>query len=335
MKPLDRIFRTRCLARIAIASLVSILLAGTPALADPLPSWNATPTKQAIVDFVEAVTTEGSDDYVAPARRIAAFDNDGTLWAEQPLYFQLLYVFDRVRALAPDHPEWKEQEPFASILEGDPRAALAGGEAALLELVMATHSGQTEDEFSATVATWLASARHPETGKALTSMVYQPMLELIAYLRLNDFKVFIVSGGGIDFLRVFSENLYGIPPEQVVGSSIKAKFEERDGQPVLVKIPEIDLIDDKAGKPVGIHRYIGRRPIFTGGNSDGDFQMLQYASAGDGPSFGMIVHHDDAGREYAYDRDSSIGRLERGLDEGRDRGWTIVSMKRDWKTVFP
>jgi phosphoserine phosphatase len=305
------------------------------AVADPLPSWNTTPTKAAIVRFVESVSEEGSDDYVAPARRIATIDNDGTLWTEQPMYFQLFFVLDRIQALAPAHPEWKTEEPFASVLQGDLQSAMSGGEKALLEMAMATHAGQTEAEFNATVANWLASEKHPETGRPFTEMVFQPMLELIAYLRLNDFKVFVVSGGGIDFVRVFSEAVYGIPAERVVGSSIKAKFEERNGEPVVVKIPEIDLIDDKAGKPVGIHRYIGQRPIFAAGNSDGDFEMLQYVTAGDGPRFGMLIHHDDADREYAYDRGSMIGGLARGLDDGPRQGWTIVSMKNDWRVIYP
>ncbi len=304
-------------------------------MADPLPSWQSTPTKASIIDFVASVAEEGSDTYVAPARRIATIDNDGTLWTEQPMYFQFLYVLDRIQALAPAHPEWNKKEPFASVLRGDLESALAGGEKSLLEMTMATHAGQTEEEFKTTVADWLASKKHPITGRPLTEMVFQPMLELISYLRLNNFKVFIVSGGGIDFVRVFSEAVYGIPAERVVGSSIKAKFELRNGEPVVVKIPELDLIDDKVGKPVGIHRYIGQRPIFAAGNSDGDFEMLQYVTAGDGPRFGMLVHHDDAEREYAYDRGSMIGGLERGLDVGPDLGWIVVSMKNDWRVIYP
>ncbi|MGI9240991.1 MAG: HAD family hydrolase, partial [Verrucomicrobiales bacterium] len=269
------------------------------------------------------------------AERIAVFDNDGTLWAEQPLYFQVLYAFDRIKALAPENPDWADKEPFASIIKGDIEGALAGGEKALIKAVMSTHAGITAGEFSDSVREWLKTAKHPKTGRAYTEMVYQPMLELLAYLRAEGYKTFIVSGGGIDFLRVFSEEVYGIPPEQVVGSSIQSKYEVRDGKPVVVKLPEIDLVDDKAGKPVGIHRYIGRRPIFAGGNSDGDFQMLEWTSAGDGPRFGLIVHHTDGEREFAYDRDSHIGRLVRGLDEGPERGWTIIDMKNEWKTVFP
>jgi phosphoglycolate phosphatase-like HAD superfamily hydrolase len=317
--------------------LFAFILAGQGCAraSDPLPSWNDGDSKQAITAFVETVTTSDSPDFVPPSHRIAVFDNDGTLWSEQPLYFQVIYTFDRIQELAPQHPEWNEQEPFASALKGDIPSALSGGVKALLEMIMATHAGLTAEEFAQAVSDWLATARHPESGKPFTAMVYQPMLELLDYLRANDFKVFIVSGGGIDFLRVFAEDVYGIPPEYVIGSSIKAKYEVRDGEPVIVKLPEIDLIDDKAGKPVGIHRYIGRRPILAAGNSDGDFQMLEWTTSGDGARLGLIVRHDDAEREWAYDRDSHIGRLDRGLDEGPGRGWKIVSMKDDWNTVYP
>jgi phosphoglycolate phosphatase-like HAD superfamily hydrolase len=291
--------------------------------------------KAAITAFVEKVTREGSPDFVPPSERIAVFDNDGCLWSEQPLYFQAIFIFDRIKQLAPQHPEWKEKEPFSSVLKGDTKAALAGGEHALLEMAMATHAGMTTEEFEKSVTDWLATARHPQTGKLYTEMVYQPMLELLQYLRANGFKTFIVSGGGIDFLRPWAEKVYGIPPEQIVGSSIKAKYEPRDGKPVIIKLPELDFIDDKAGKPVGIHRHIGRRPIFAAGNSDGDFEMLEWTTAGPGPRFGMIVHHDDAGREFAYDRESHVGKLARGLDEAPARGWQLVSMKNDWKAIFP
>ena len=316
---------------VLLLSSVSAMIA----CADPLPSWNETPTKKAIVAYVEKTTTKGSSGYIVPAERVATFDNDGCLWAEQPMYFQAFYIFDRIKALAPGHPEWKEKEPFASVLKGDVKGALAGGEKALLEMAMATHAGLTDEEFRKVVADWLATARHPKTGMAYDKMVYQPMLELLAYLRANDFKTFIVSGGGIDFLRVFAEETYGIPPEQVVGSSIGAKYELRNGKPVVVKAPDSLFIDDKDGKPVGIHQHIGRRPVFAAGNSDGDFQMLEWTTSGDGARFGLLVHHDDAEREFAYDRESHIGKLSRGLDEGPDRGWTIVSMKRDWKTIYP
>ena len=303
--------------------------------ADPLPSWNDTAPKQAIVAFVEKVTREGSPDFVPPAERIAVFDNDGCLWAEQPMYFQAIFIFDRIKALAPQHPEWKDKEPFASVLKGDVKAALAGGEKALLEMAMATHAGMTTEEFEKIVNDWITTAKHPKTGKLYTEMVYQPMLEVLTYLRANGFKTFIVSGGGIEFMRPWAERVYGIPPEQVIGSSIKTKYEVRDGKPVIVRLPELNFIDDKAGKPVGIQQHIGRRPVIAVGNSDGDFEMLEWTTAGNGPRFGLIVHHTDADREWAYDRESHIGRLAHGLDEGPNRGWTIVSMKDDWKTIFP
>lgn len=302
---------------------------------DLLPSWNDGPNKQAIIEFVTKTTDQNQASFIPPTRRIATFDNDGTLWSEQPLYFQAIYIFDRIKELAPEHPEWQHKEPYASVLNGDSKSALAGGKQALLEMLMGTHAAVTASEFSESVADWLASARHPDSGKPYTAMVYKPMLELLDYLRDNDFKVFIVSGGGTDFLRVFAEEVYGVPPEQVVGSSLKAKYEIRNGLPVIVKQAEVDFIDDKAGKPVGIHRYIGRRPILAVGNSDGDFEMLEWTSAGEGPSLAMIVHHDDAEREWAYDRESHIGRLVRGLDEGPQRGWKIISMKNDWNLIYP
>jgi hypothetical protein len=302
---------------------------------DLLPSWNDTAPKKAIVAFVEKVTKQGSADFVPPAERIAVFDNDGTLWSEQPMYFQAFFIFDRIKKLAPQHPEWKEKEPFASVLKGDVNAALAGGEHALIEMAMATHAGMTTDEFETIVADWIATAKHPKTGRLYTEMVYQSMLELLAYLRANGFKTFIVSGGGIEFMRPWAEKVYGIPPEQVIGSSIKTKFEIRDGQPVLMRLPELNFIDDKAGKPVGINQHIGRQPIAAFGNSDGDFQMLEWTTSGVGARLGMIIHHNDAEREYAYDRKSSIGRLDRGLDEAEKNGWSIVSMKDDWRIIYP
>ncbi len=302
---------------------------------DPLPSWNDTAAKEAIVAFVEQVTREGSEDYVPPAERIATFDNDGNLWAEQPAYFQLFFAADRIRALAPQHPEWQTEEPFASLLKGDLEALHAGGMAAINDILMATHAGMTTDEFAAIVRGWVATARHPTTDRRYIDMVYQPMLELLDYLRANDFKTFIVSGGGIEFMRPWVESVYGIPPEQVVGSSIKTRFELRDGQPVLVRLPEIDFIDDKAGKPVGINSHIGRRPLLASGNSDGDLQMLQYTAAGAGPRLMLYLHHTDAEREWAYDRESSVGKLDEGLDEARAKGWTVIDMKADWKVVFP
>lgn len=303
--------------------------------ADPLPSWNDTAPKKAILAFVDKVTREGSPGFVPPAERIAVFDNDGTLWSEQPMYFQAFFIFDRIKQLAPQHPEWKENEPFASVLKGDLKKALAGGEKALIEMAMATHAGMTTEEFEQIVTGWINTAKHPTTGRPYTEMIYQPMLELLEYLRANGFKTFIVSGGGIEFMRPWTERVYGIPPEQVVGSSIKTRYEVRDGKPALVRLPELNFIDDKAGKPVGIHSHIGRRPIFAAGNSDGDFQMLEWTTAGSGPRFALLVHHTDAEREFAYDRESHIGTLSRGLDEGPGRGWTIVDMKLDWRRVFP
>jgi phosphoserine phosphatase len=280
------------------------------------------------------VTTEGGPDFVPVPERIAVFDNDGTLWAEQPFYFQGLFAFDRVKALSSQHPEWKSKEPFASLLKGDMKGALAGGDRAILDVVMATHAGMTTEEFEKIVKDWVATATHPVTRRPYTEMVYQPMVELLAYLRANGFKTFIVSGGGIEFVRPWVERVYGIPPEQVVGSSIKTKFELRDGKPVLMRLAEVHFIDDKAGKPVGIHQQIGRRPIAAFGNSDGDFEMLEWVTAGTGARFGLLVHHDDAVREFAYDRASAAGKLDRGLDEAPKRGWTVVSMKNDWKRVF-
>jgi phosphoserine phosphatase len=315
-------------------ALVFVVLA-IAQTADPLPSWNDGNAKLSIIAFVAKVTKEGSPDYVPPAERIATFDNDGTLWAEQPMYFQLIFALDRVKALAPQHPEWKDNEPFASLLKGDVKTALAGGEHSILEIVMATHAGMTTEEFDKDVKNWLATAKHPTTKRPYTEMVYQPMLEVLAYLRANGFKTFIVSGGGIEFMRPWTEKVYGIPPEQVVGSSIKTKFEMRDGKPVLVRFPEMNFLDDKGDKPVGIQQYIGRRPIAAFGNSDGDLQMLQWTTAGQGPRFALYVHHTDAKREWAYDRESSIGRLDKGLDEAQAKGWTVVDMKQDWKVIYP
>ena len=321
-------------AKLYLLPVLLLLMAAPAQGADELSSWNDGKAKQSIVAFVERVTTQGGADFVPEAERIAVFDNDGTLWAEQPLYFQLLFALDRVKVLAPQHPEWSTQEPFASLLKGDVKAALAGGEHAITQIVMTTHSGMTTEEFDQIVRDWIASAKHPKTGRLYTEMVYQPMLELLTYLRANGFKTFIVSGGGIDFMRPWTEEIYGIPPEQVVGSSGKTSFEMRDGTPVLMRLPEINFIDDKAGKPVGIHQHIGRRPIAAFGNSDGDLQMLQWTCSGADPRFCLYVHHTDAEREWAYDRQSSIGRLDLGLDAAADGGWTVVDMKSDWKKVF-
>jgi phosphoserine phosphatase len=320
----------------ALALLVAVLAiaASNAQAADPLPSWNAGPAKARIVGFVKAVTDKAGKDYVAPAERIAVFDNDGTLWSEQPAYFQLAFAIDRVKALAASRPEWKETQPFKAALEGDAKALAASGEKGLLELVMATHAGNTADEFAQIVRDWAKSATHPKAKRRYTELTYKPMRELLDYLRANGFKTYIVSGGGVEFLRALSQELYGIPPEQVIGSSVKTRYEVRDGKPVIVRLPEIDFIDDKAGKPVGIHKFIGRRPIAAFGNSDGDFEMLEWTTAGPGARLGVVVHHDDAAREFAYDRESHVGRLARGLDEAGKRGWLVVSMKDDWRTVY-
>jgi hypothetical protein len=312
----------------------SLLLAASASAADPLPSWNDGAAKKSLLAFVEAVTKEGGSDFVPPAERIAVFDNDGTLWAEQPLYFQFQFALDRVKALAPRHPEWKTQEPFSFLLAGDTKAFLAGGEKSLMAVLAASHTGMTTAEFEQVAKEWLATAKHPKTGRLYTEMVYQPMLELLAHLRANGFETFIVSGGGVEFMRAFAERVYGIPPEHVIGSQGKLSYELRDGKPVLVKLPEVQFVDDGPGKPAGIQTFIGRRPILAFGNSDGDQQMLQWTAAGDGDRFLGLVHHTDAEREWAYDRASHIGKLDEALDEANARGWTVVDMKRDWKRVF-
>ena len=308
---------------------------GAAAPSDPLASWNDGVSKRSIVDFVNRVTREGGPDFVPPPERIATFDNDGTLWSEKPLPFQVVFAFDRVKALAPQYPDWKTREPFASLLKGDMAGVAAGGEKGALAIMAATHTGMTTDEFSAQVNDWLATAKHPTTGRLFTEMVYQPMLEVLAYLRANGFKTFIVSGGGVEFMRPWAERVYGIPPEQVVGSAGKTKLEERNGRLVLVKLPEIDFIDDKEGKPVGIQSRIGRRPIAAFGNSDGDLQMLQWTMAGPGARFALFVHHDDAAREFAYDRTDKLQQFNKGWDEAVAKRWTVVSMKSDWKTIYP
>lgn len=312
-------------------------LAATSATAqtDPLPSWNDGPVKQAILDFVKRVTVEGAADFVPIPERIAVFDNDGTLWSEQPIYFQFAFAVDRVKALAPEHPEWKTKEPFKSLLAGDLKGLAASGEKGLLEVMAVSHTGMTTESFTTTVTDWLAGAQHPRFKRPYTDLVYQPMLELTSYLRGQGFKTFIVSGGGIEFMRPWTEKIYGIPPEQVVGSSGVAKFEMgADGKPVLMKEAKVEFIDDGPGKPVGINRFIGRRPIFAFGNSDGDQQMLEWTAAGTGLRFMGLVHHTDAEREWAYDRQSHIGKLDRALDEANAKGWTVADMKRDWKRVF-
>ncbi len=309
--------------------------AQTAAASNPLPSWNDGAAKQSIIDFVTAVTREGSPDFVPVPQRIATFDNDGTLWCEHPMYNQLVFALDRVKAMAPLHPEWKDKQPFKAVLDGDMKALAASGEHGLMEVMMAAHAGMTADEFTKIVIDWIATARHPRFKRPYTELVYQPMLEVLAYLRANSFKTYIVSGGGIEFMRPWSERVYGVPPEQVVGSSIKTRFEMRQGRPELFRLPEVNFIDDKAGKPVGINQHIGRRPIAAFGNSDGDLEMLQWTTMSGGRRFGLIVHHTDAEREYAYDRDTEFGKLDKALDAAVVNKWTVADMKKDWKVIFP
>ncbi len=319
-----------------LAGAVAILAgASGSAHGEPLASWNDGTTKSAITEFVQRVTTEGTPDFVPPPARIAVFDNDGTLWAEQPAYFQLLFAIDRITDLAPQHPEWQTNPLFRAVLDGDMQTLAASGEKGLLELIMTTHAGMTRDGFANVVRQWITTARHPTTGRLYTEMVYQPMLELLDYLRVSGFKTYIVSGGGVEFMRVFAEEVYGIPPEQVLGSSIKTEFVMLDSGPVIKRLPEVDFINDKAGKPLNINRHLGRRPIAAFGNSDGDLQMLQWTAAGAGPRFCLFVRHTDGEREWAYDRESHIGQLDKGLDEARKQGWTVVDMQHDWSVVFP
>jgi phosphoserine phosphatase len=306
------------------------------AQSDPLPSWNDGPAKRAIVEFVQSVTKEGGAHFVPAPQRIATFDNDGTLWSEQPIYFQFAFALDRVKVLAPQHPVWKTQQPFKAVLEGDMKAVMASGEQGLAELLLATHTGMTTDDFTSTVCAWLTTAKHPTHKRAYTQLVYQPMLELLAYLRQNGFKTYIVSGGTVEFMRAFSEKVYGIPPEQVVGTSFVTRFQVAEGgEPVLMREAKVEFIDDGPGKPVGIERFIGRRPILAFGNSDGDQQMLEWTAGGPGARLMGLVHHTDGKREWAYDRQSHIGRLDKALDEARAKKWLVVDMKRDWKQVFP
>ena len=320
---------------IALVGVVVTLATTNAYAADPLPSWNDGKVKESIIDFVEKVTKEGSSDFVAANERIATFDNDGTLWSEQPIYFQLQFAMDRVKQLAPQHPEWKSTQPFQAVLENDQQAILDSGERGLIKLVMATHANMTTDQFAKSVKEWIATAKHPRFGRPYPELVFQPMLELLKYLRVNQFKTYIVSGGGVEFVRVFAEEVYGIPPEQVIGSTIKTKFEMRDEIPVLIRIPEVDFINDKAGKPVAINKFIGVRPIAAFGNSDGDLQMLQWTAAGDGVSLQMVIHHTDAKREWAYDRDSHIGKLDELLNQAKKQGWSIANMQLDWKIIYP
>jgi hypothetical protein len=307
-----------------------------PALAqdDPLPAWNEGGSKKAVLDFVAAVTREGTADFIPVPERIATFDNDGTLWCEQPMYVQLAFALDRVKALSSKHPEWRQKQPFKAVLDNDLASLAKSGETGLVELVMATHAGMSTAEFEEIASDWIKTARHPKFDRPYTDLVYQPMLELLAYLRANGFKTFIVSGGGIEFMRPWSDSIYGVPPEQVVGSSVKTRFEIDRDHPVLIRLPAIDFVDDGPGKPAGINSHIGRRPIAAFGNSDGDLQMLQWTTVSEGRRLGLIVHHTDAEREYSYDRKSPFGRLDKALDAARSNNWVVVSMKDDWKRVF-
>jgi phosphoglycolate phosphatase-like HAD superfamily hydrolase len=316
-------------------AVLTVFLSSATVAADPLASWNEGPAKKSIMEFVTAVTDKNGKDYVAPAERIATFDNDGTLWVEYPMYTQVLFAFERVKELAPQHPEWKTTQPFKALLEGDMKTVGASGMKGLMEIVMATHSGMTAAEFEQEVSHWLATTKQKKFDRLYTELIYQPQLELLDYLRANGFKTFIVSGGGMAFMRPNSERLYGIPPQQVVGSSVVAEFQVKDGKPQLVRMPKIDFINDKAGKPVGIYQHIGRRPILAFGNSDSDMQMIEYTLAGEGRRLGLFVHHTDAAREYAYDRKSHVGTLNKALDQAAANGWVIVDMKKNWKKVFP
>ncbi|MGM4913146.1 HAD family hydrolase [Rhizobium sp. 768_B6_N1_8] len=325
------------LARSAISIVIAALFlaASAQAQSDPLPSWNDTAPKAAIVAFVEKVTKPGSPDFVPEPERIAVFDNDGTLWVEHPMYTQLAFALDRVKTLAPQHPEWKNVQPFKAVLEGDMKTLAASGEKGLLQLIMVTHAGMTNDDFQKVVTDWLSAARDPKFKRPYTELVYQPMVELLSYLRANGFKTFIVSGGGVEFMRPWTEEVYGVPPEQVIGSSIKTQFKMQDDMPTLRRLPEVNFIDDKAGKPVGINEQIGRRPIAAFGNSDGDLEMLQWTTMAGAPArLGMLVHHTDAEREYAYDRNTEFGRLDKALDAAAITGWTVIDMKADWKQMF-
>ncbi len=330
------ITRRGWLAAVALSALLGACAPMAPATkADPLPSWNEGSNKQRIVDFVRAVTTEGSKDYVLPTERIATFDNDGTLWLEYPLYTQVRFVFDRIRELAPQHPEWKEKEPYKSVIAGDIKGAMASGEKGLFEMVLVAQSGATTEEFAEISRQWILASNDPRFKRPYTELTYQPMQELLSYLRANGFKTFIVSGGSVEFMRGFTRETYGIPNEQVIGTRQKLDFAVKDGKPMVTMLPQLDSNDDKQGKPINIAAIIGKRPIAAFGNSDGDFQMLQWTTAGPGKRLGMLVHHDDAAREYAYDRNSSIGRLAEGLDQYQAMGWGLISMKDDWKVVFP
>jgi phosphoglycolate phosphatase-like HAD superfamily hydrolase len=307
----------------------------TPTEVATLHSWNDGATKDRITQFVEKTTNPSSSDFVPENKRIAVFDNDGTLWAESPIYFQLFYAVDFIKKNASSHPEWSNNPTIKAILNDDLHTALAGGEKALAEIIMVSHAGMTEEEFKSSVSTWLQNEKHPDTGKAFNKMIYQPMVELLEYLRSNGYKTFIVSGGGIDFIRVWAEEAYGIPPYQVVGSSLKAEYKEIDGKNQVVKLPELNFYDDKGGKPVGIHQHIGETPTMAFGNSDGDYEMLEYTTQSPGARLGVFIHHTDSVREYAYDRNTLVGKLVRGLDNAEANGWLLVDMANDWKTIYP
>jgi haloacid dehalogenase-like hydrolase len=323
---------TRALFAFLILLPISLCVSAQP---DPLPSWNDGASKRAILKFVDAATRNDSRELIAPEDRIAVFDNDGTLWSEQPMYFQFAFMIDRVRELSPRHPEWKSTQPFAAVLAGDTKGVLASGEKGLLELLAVTHAGMTTEEFSRTVSDWMTHARHPRFGRRHDALVFQPMIELLTFLRLNGFKTYIVSGGGLEFMRPWASKVYGIPPEQFIGSSGKLEYELRNGEPVLIKLADVDFIDDKEGKPVGIQKFIGRVPVFAFGNSDGDLQMLQWTCLAEGLRFCGIVHHTDEAREWAYDRASHVGTLDQAWDEAKENGWTVVDMKSEWKRIYP
>lgn len=335
VKTIKKLFITVLYSLLFALTACSLETSNAAQAIDPLPSWNTGMTKSSIIGFVEDVTNPTSPNFIKVSDRIATFDNDGNLWSEQPMYFQLFFAIDRVKQLVAEHPEWESQQPFRAVLEDNIPALLSSGEKGLLDLVMTTHANMTPEEFEGIVKNWLATSEHPRFHKPYNELIYQPMLELLDYLRANDFKTFIVSGGGIEFMRAWVEEAYGIPPDQVVGSSIKTEFKIRDGVAAIVRLPEIDFIDDKEGKPVGINRFIGKRPVFASGNSDGDLQMMQYTAAGKGKSFMLYLHHTDPVREWAYDRKSHIGRLDQGLDEANENGWTVIDMKNDWKVVYP
>ena len=324
----------KVVASLAVALVALIFVPAVAVAQQVLPSWNDGASRKAIVDFVAAVTKDGGEKFVAVEDRIAVFDNDGTLWTEHPVYFQLGFVLDRVKAQAPQHPEWKENEPFKSVLAGDLKGVAATGEKGLMDLLMETHANVSTDEFNAIVKDWFATARHPKFNRPYNQLTFQPMRELLDYLRANGFKTYIVSGGGVEFMRPMTEMMYGIPPEQVIGSRIVTKYMLKDGKPLLMREPKVDFVDDGPGKPVGINAVIGRRPIFVAGNSDGDYEMLRWSTAGDGPRLGIIVHHTDGAREYAYDRDTHIGKLDKAMTEAPERGWVLVDMKNDWKTIY-